>query len=604
MRKLVILFVLEGSEFLSSYIEIQERESCFYEEFCKIVNTANIISVFQPIISLKDAKILGYEALSRGPKDSFMKNPEILINFAKQYNKLWELEELFRLKALEAIHNKGLDVKIFLNIDPKIIGSMKFKDSFTNEYLKKYNLKSENIIFEVTEKEKVVDRVEFRRYIEERKYENYRIAIDDFGMGYSGLGRVYDMKPDYIKIDMDIIRNINEDFTKQAIVKSLCEYSKLAGCSLIAEGIETKEELKILIEMGVQYGQGYFIQKPDEYIKPIESYIVDTIRKINMPKSNEYNYNISRFNLNSITESLEAIEVDMLVCDVDSMFKKKQEILGVSVVDNEVVKGVVTRNSFYSKLGWQYGYSLYWNKPVSDIMNRDFLSIDYKTPIDIAIKLAMGRSEEVLYDHITVTKESKYYGIVTVKDLIDKTIEMEVNTARNLNPLTGLPGNIIIEDKIQKCILSREKYAVLYFDLDNFKPYNDVYGFESGDKVLKSLANIITRNIPENEFVGHIGGDDFIAILNSWDIEDLCKDMIKEFDEFAKDCYDEEDKKNGHIITHNRHGVEEMFPFISLSIAGLTNKNKQFINVYAVAKEASKIKKKCKEYIESQYIIS
>ena len=163
-------------------------------------------------------------------------------------------------------------------------------------------------------------------------------------------------------------------------------------------------------------------------------------------------------------------------------------------------------------------------------MNTNFLSVDYKVPIDRVIKLAMARSKDTLYDFITVTKNSKYYGMVTIKDLIEKTIEIEVDNARHSNPLTGLPGNVIIEETLEKCISLNKEYCVLYFDIDNFKAYNDVYGFENGDKIIKILAKAISSNISRDGFIGHIGGDDFIAIIYSWDIERLCENIIKDFD--------------------------------------------------------------------------
>ncbi|KMT22299.1 type I-B CRISPR-associated protein Cas8b1/Cst1 [Clostridium cylindrosporum] len=273
------------------------------------------------------------------------------------------------------------------------------------------------------------------------------------------------------------------------------------------------------------------------------------------------------------------------------------------IVENDVVKGVVTRHAFYTKLGWRYGYSLYSSKAISNIMSRDFLSVDYKMPIDMVIKLAMSRDEDTLYDHITVVKDSKYYGIVTVKDLIEKTIEIEVDNARHSNPLTGIPGNVIIEQNLEKCIFSNENYCVMYFDIDNFKAYNDIYGFESGDKVIKLLAKVISHNMPKENFIGHIGGDDFIAISYSYNVEDICSSIIKDFDMLSIEYYDKKDIEKGYITAQNRHGVEEEFPLISLSIAALTNKRKEFRSVYALAKEASRLKRKCKQNTGSSYFI-
>ncbi len=236
-------------------------------------------------------------------------------------------------------------------------------------------------------------------------------------------------------------------------------------------------------------------------------------------------------------------------------------------------------------------------------MEGDFLVVDYKMSIEKAIKLSMSRSLEKLYDHITVTKNNKYYGIVTVKDLIEKSMEIEVGNAMHLNPLTGLPGNILIEQYIEKCITLNSAYSILYFDLDNFKAYNDIYGFESGDMVIKSLSKIIIKCLPKGSFLGHIGGDDFIAIIYSHYPEDVCKEIINEFNSFAPSCYNDDDKSRGYIIAQNRNGVEEKFPLLSVSIAGLTNKDKIFVTVHDVSRKSSKIKCKSKAISGSSYVI-
>jgi diguanylate cyclase (GGDEF)-like protein len=560
-------------------------------------------TVFQPIVCLTDCTVIGYEALGRGPKDSYMQNPEILLDIAQKCNKIWELEELFRSKALESISNNQLDVKFFLNINPVVIDSMKFKDSFTAEYLEKYNLSCKDIVFEITERDMIQDIESFIQTIEYFKSQNYGIAIDDAGSGYSGLNRICKINPNYIKLDMNLIRDIDKSSIQQAIVKSMCEFSMLTDCNLIAEGIETEEELKVLMDIGIQYGQGYFIQRPDECINPIKDEVINTIKRLNIKENNQYGYNIANIYISSIVRKTEVLDPQMLVSDVDLKFKKNCDLLGICIVDNGEVKGVVTRNSFYSKLGWRYGYSIYSSKVISIIMNTSFLSVDYKMPIDKVIKLAMARSKDTLYDHVTVTKESKYYGIVTIKDLIEKTIEIEVDNARHSNPLTGLPGNVIIEQNIEKCIFSKEEYCVLYFDIDNFKPYNDVYGFENGDKIIKFLAKAINGSILEDDFIGHIGGDDFIAIVRSWDAEKICKKILKDFNKLTVECYDMKDLENGYIIAQNRHGIEEKFPLVSVSIAGLTNKKREFASSYVLAKESSKLKKKCKQRGGNCYLI-
>ncbi len=146
-------------------------------------------------------------------------------------------------------------------------------------------------------------------------------------------------------------------------------------------------------------------------------------------------------------------------------------------------------------------------------------------------------------------------------------------------------------------------YCVLYFDIDNFKPYNDVYGFENGDNIIKFLAKVINSNISYGNFIGHIGGDDFIAIVYSWEVDKLCENIIKDFESLALELYDEKDLENKYITAQNRHGIVEKFPLVSVSIAALTNKKRQFASIYALAKESSKLKKRCKQNNGGCYLI-
>ena len=147
---------------------------------------------------------------------------------------------------------------------------------------------------------------------------------------------------------------------------------------------------------------------------------------------------------------------------------------------------------------------------------RSFLQVDARTSIRSVAKMAMEREVDDLYDFIVVKEEDKYLGIVTIQDLLKKAMEIEVDLAKSANPLTGLPGNIVIDQKVKSSVESGDKYTFFYFDLDNFKAFNDVYGFDKGDEVIKILAEILKSVEEEGDFVGHIGGDDFVMICKGY----------------------------------------------------------------------------------------
>ncbi len=567
----------------------------------EVLENAQVKTVFQPIVSLRDGAIFGYEALTRGPEDTPMQYPDTLFGIASRCGRLWELERLCRTKALETAAEKGMGeslTKLFLNVAPRVIHDEKFTQGFTKEHLNRYNIKSEDIIFEITEKYVADDMSGFKETIENYKGQNYQIAIDDAGAGYSGLNLISDIHPHYIKLDMNLVRDIDGDNFKKSLVKCLCDFCRTANIHLIAEGIETVEELYALIDIGVQYGQGYFLKRPDSNIGHVEQDALEQIKRHNAQKNHLYQ-SVSRVYIGNLSCDNDIALPETPTQDIYDVFLAKPASAGITIVKEGKPLGIVTQTRISTMMSGQYGYSLHARRPVSHVMDPKALVVDFSTPIDVVTKLAMSRPSEHLYDYITVTRDGCYCGIVTIKNLLEKTMEIEVSNAIHLNPLSGLPGNAPIQLRLEQCVTCCNEFTVLYFDIDNFKAYNDVYGFENGDRVLTFVTRILQRTMPKGAFIGHIGGDDFIMILFHYDYEDVCNRIIRDFDAGVTEYYGEADKARGYIEANNRKGEKEHFPIMTLSIAGVTNRAQSFADIFELAEIAGRIKKLCKQRWES-----
>ncbi|HOM01519.1 MAG TPA: response regulator [Acetivibrio sp.] len=174
------------------------------------------------------------------------------------------------------------------------------------------------------------------------------------------------------------------------------------------------------------------------------------------------------------------------------------------------------------------------------------------------------------------------------------------------NPLTGLQGNIEIQSEINQRIATRRLFAVIYADLDNFKAYNDVYGFASGDRAIKLTADIIVDNVHnygnQSDFIGHVGGDDFIVVSTPDKAEAIVKGVIEDFDTKTKALYCEEDLRRGYIVTSNRQGQVMKFPLISISFAIVTNEVRELISHIQISEIAAELKKKAKSMPGSTYV--
>ena len=199
-----------------------------------------------------------------------------------------------------------------------------------------------------------------------------------------------------------------------------------------------------------------------------------------------------------------------------------------------------------------------------------------------------------------IDEEYMYY---TVKNII-RLIQMN----RRVSPLTGLPGNVQIQVEIKKRLLRKKPFAVLYFDLDNFKEYNDIYGFLKGDEIIKYTAKTIIKVIHKYEldstFVGHIGGDDFIAIIPESDYDAICQDVLVNFDKGIEKYFTDDDWEKGYLEVANRKGIIERFPLTSLSIGVVAAEPEEYVNSLEIGEIGAQVKHLAKTQIGSAYAIN
>jgi diguanylate cyclase (GGDEF)-like protein len=275
------------------------------------------------------------------------------------------------------------------------------------------------------------------------------------------------------------------------------------------------------------------------------------------------------------------------------------------VLKDEQTVGLVMRDKLFYRLGSRFGYNLYMHKNVDAVMDPKPLILDFEESIIKASKLAMKRSQDKIYDSIIITKNDKYYGILSIKDLLIEVSEIKVETARNANPLTGLPGNLTIESEIKARIKTGDKFSVLYLDLDNFKAYNDSYGYRKGDQVINYTAktlNNCAQKIMDSTFVGHIGGDDFVIITDAKYDEYLAKLVIKEFDRGISKFFKSEDLLRGYMICLDRQHRVVNSPLTSISIALISNQNRNLKNHLEISDRAAELKKRAKKMSGSNFI--
>jgi diguanylate cyclase (GGDEF)-like protein len=257
----------------------------------------------------------------------------------------------------------------------------------------------------------------------------------------------------------------------------------------------------------------------------------------------------------------------------------------------------------------------------------DIIVMDYNMPRKDGLAVAQDLKNNPLFAHIPIIictaysqKQTKLKGLsMGIDDYLIKPVDTDELIARirmilkrnklvlDTNPLSKLPGNPSIQARVEREIAKGGKFAVLYLDLNNFKAYNDIYGFEAGDRIIKATANLLVKLTIQNEnstdFIGHIGGDDFIVITEFARCEDLARRIVTAFDEIAPSFYTKADRERGHIIATDRQGNIKKFPFLSIAIGVVNNMTRQLLSFAQVGSIGSELKKGAKAAPKSHYVI-
>ncbi len=260
------------------------------------------------------------------------------------------------------------------------------------------------------------------------------------------------------------------------------------------------------------------------------------------------------------------------------------------------------------------------NIPFLIIINEDSIDRDVA---ELCKKIRTDEDNKITPIIVVSSREDRNHRLDVLKESVEYYIRKPVDadylyfTIKNLNrlltinrrisPLTGLPGNVQIHAELKKRILNREEFSVLYLDLDNFKAYNDVYGFLNGDRIIEFTAQTILKCIhkefSENAFVGHIGGDDFIAIVPSIEVDNICQSIIALFDRNVGKFFTDEDLEKGYIEVENRKGVIEQFPLTSISIGVVIADKNRFANILEIGEVGAQVKHMAKSITGSSYAV-
>ena len=527
---------------------------------------------FQPIIYAQSGKLYAVEALLRNVQDiPNITTIDDLFDLVFSNDYLYEFDLLLREKAIKKFANINIpNLKLFYNLDNRIIYNKNYSSGNTQKILTKYNLSKDKIIFELSEKGTSIEQNALSTMLQRYKQSGYSIAIDDFGIGVSGLKLLYFSEANIIKIDRFFISNIDQDSKKKLFCYSIIDMAHIMGMQVIAEGVETQKEFYTCKDIGADFIQGFLVQKPTKNINEIKPIYNDISNLILDDKREDQN----KFIDEQFIDKIEPLPVNSSLYDIILHFKKNTDHNFVPIIDEfRYFLGIIYESDIKKISYSQYGLSLAQNQNFSTTLLKYLkpaLSVEMAWGIDKILEMYNLNFQNSL--GIFITNSDKYLGFINLNSLLTMSYKRNIEIATNQSPLTKLPGNNQIEKFIANSFrnIQINTTHIIYFDFNDFKPFNDIYGFRQGDRAILIFSELLQKRYPKNSFIAHIGGDDFFVGLTDFTFEDvfeLTLDIQNEFKYSAKNLYSNEDKELGYIVSKDRFGTTRNFNLLSVSCA-------------------------------------
>lgn len=579
-----------------SELSNSSKELSLRNELIHILESKAVSPRFQAIMDLQSGQILGFEALSRGPSGSPLHAPIKLFQAAADHGMSVAIEHLCREVILERHQALKLPGKLFLNVSPECLMR---RDTRLEESLNTagaLGIAPDRIVIELTEYQPTHDYALLADAVQHYQAMGFQIAIDDLGEGFSSLRLWSELKPDYVKIDMHFVQGIDKDPVKAQFVRSIQSIARQSSTKVIAEGIETHAELLAVEDLGIACGQGYFIARP--HPTPSCTISAEVMQSLG-PQLRRRSEAAARPSSGYITEIMQCpitVSSKTLSSEVENLFLQNEKLKVIPIVDHGKPVGIINRHTMVDRFARPYQRELYGRKACTVFMEKDLIIVDHHTGIEQLSIAILEADPDQLMNGLVITREENYLGMASGADLLRALTKMQIDAARHANPLTQLPGNVPINQKIDQLLDTQKPFVACYCDLDHFKPFNDVYGYQRGDEVIELTGRLLRQHINgQLDFLGHIGGDDFVILFQSEDWESKCSTLLQEFANAILAFYSHEDRERGGYLAENRQGKKVFHALISLSIGAVAIEHTSFQSHHQVSVAMAEAKKQAKK---------
>lgn len=537
----------------------------------KVLADRAVTAVFQPIFGFQEGRVLGHEALVRGPEGSLVQAPAELFGAAEDEGVAVELNLLCVQEILRSFGERKIEGTLFLNVSPLVIMQRGFSQERVARYLHHLGLEPGRIVIELTEDYPALDFRLVHEALMLYRSMGFRVAIDDLGEGFSSLRLWSELKPEYVKADKHFVTGIANDPVKMQFLRAIQHIAVNSGSLVIAEGIENAADFKVVKDIGIACGQGWFIGRPSEC--PVNKLseeaeranadarlpVVPTprLRAGTEPRAHDF------------VRAVDAVTPQAVLATLLDRFASSASLTAIPVIGAAGVEGVVSR-MWVDMVAASPAAQTLRARPCIEFADRAPIKVEAELDLAALTALLVESDVRRMSDGFVIVSKGRYLGMGTSRDVMRTLQSSRVLAARYTNPLTLLPGQVPINEHLDKLLARQAPFTAWFVEIDQMRGLNDTAGFAQGDALIHATAELLEEACePGVDFVGHISGSRFMVLAQSEDWEARAQRLVERFPAVVEGHVRPEVLARGYFIVRVRDGRESVRPLPKLAVGVL-----------------------------------
>ena len=534
----------------------------------RVIEERNITSVFQPIFGFREGRMLGYEALVRGPEGSLIQTPFELFSAAHEEGLAIELNIICVQEMLRAFSRSGIDGSLFLNVSPQLIMQRGFDRERAARFLDSLGLEPGRVVIELTEDYPTVNFPMVHETLMLYRAMGFRVAIDDLGEGFASLRLWSELKPEFVKADKHFVAGISNDAVKLQFLRAIQHIADNAGAQVIAEGIENADDFRVVKDMGIACGQGWFIGRPAEKPNrklPAEAELAFADARVPVVTAPRLRAGTEPM-AHEFVRAVEPAFPETPMAILAERFEGAPGLASIPVVSESGLEGLVSR-TVVDMLGVSHDAQRAAARPCLEYADRAPIRVEADLDLTALAAMLVETDARHLADGFVIVSAGRYVGMGSSQDVIRSLQSSRVLAARYTNPITMLPGQVPVHEHLERLLARHVPFTAWFVELDHMRGVNDCMGYERGDALIHAAARLLESVCqPGVDFAGHIAGTRFVMLVQSEDWSVRAERLVNAFNEMLEAQLPADAVERGYFIAVGRDGRESVRPLPRLGV--------------------------------------